>query len=113
MRYWFERYPESLVPVAQRWNEMGLRLFKAHHEDYSFINTAFFTLAKTVKLAVSDQPLGLYETAMAGVLNDYISKRVLVCSCIIFSVDTTLEVFIPGLSRLFRIDIKMYISILP
>lgn len=69
VRVWIERYPEMCVPAAQRWDQMGLRYFKAMHDDYSFINMAFLSVAKSVRMAVSDQPLGLYEAAMAGVLN--------------------------------------------
>ncbi|GAB7337878.1 hypothetical protein MBLNU457_4270t1 [Dothideomycetes sp. NU457] len=69
VRVWIERYPEMCVPAAQRWDQMGLRYYKAMHDDYSFINMAFLSVAKSVRMAVSDQPLGLYEAAMAGVLN--------------------------------------------
>lgn len=67
--WWMHDFPEMMSPTASRWNELGLRYFRAIETDYSPLNEAFVAMAKSVRLAVSSQPLGLYEAAMAGMLN--------------------------------------------
>ncbi|GAB7342179.1 hypothetical protein MBLNU457_g0433t1 [Dothideomycetes sp. NU457] len=67
--WWMHDFPEMINPTAKRWNELGLRYFRAVETDYSPLNEAFVAMAKSVRLAVSSQPLGLYQAAMAGMLN--------------------------------------------
>jgi len=69
MGWWMIDFPEMIIPTATRWNELGLRYFRAVETDYSPMNEAFVAMAKSVRLSVSSQPMGLYEAAMAGMLN--------------------------------------------
>lgn len=58
------RFPNLLIPVAEVWERNQMRLFKAGQDWWRAI--AFLSIAKSVRMSVSEQPRDLYEAAMWG-----------------------------------------------
>ncbi|GAM85426.1 hypothetical protein ANO11243_034330 [Dothideomycetidae sp. 11243] len=67
IRKWLVNFPELMAPMAERYNELKLRVFHPS-QDY-WEGFAFLGIARSVQLLVSEAPRQLYEAAMAGTFN--------------------------------------------
>ncbi|GAM87618.1 hypothetical protein ANO11243_056450 [Dothideomycetidae sp. 11243] len=66
MRDWLRWFPNMLVPAAEAWNRQKLALWKVG--DY-WQTLAFFSIAKSIRLCVSEQNRDVVEAAMVGAMN--------------------------------------------
>ncbi|KAK9435768.1 hypothetical protein VB005_10571 [Metarhizium brunneum] len=61
------RFPNLLIPVAEAWERNQMRLFKAGQDWWQAM--AFLSVAKSVRMCVSEQPRDLHEAAIWGHFN--------------------------------------------